>query len=73
MMTTTLAIAFAEVAKLPPDDQEAFATWILAELESERRWAHLFTANPALLTTLADEALEEYRRGKTQPLDPESW
>jgi hypothetical protein len=32
----------AEAKKLPEQEQEAFAAWALAELESERRWDELF-------------------------------
>ena len=71
-MTSTLEHAFAEAAKLPSDDQEHFAAWILAELESERRWAKLFASNLSVLEQLAAEALTEFRRGKTKILDPET-
>lgn len=71
-MTTTLATAFAEVAKLPLVDQEAFASWILEELASERQWARLFASAPDKLLTLALEALEEDDQGLTQPLDLEA-
>lgn len=62
---TTLATAFAEVAKLPPDEQEAFAVWILEELAAERQWTRLFTAHPDKLLALALEALEEDAQGVT--------
>ncbi len=41
-MTEALESAFAKVAKLPDDQQDAFAQWILEELESEQRWAKSF-------------------------------
>jgi len=71
-MTTTLEAAFAEVAKLPPDQQDAFAAWILAELAADARWNALLDATPDRLDALADEALAEFRSGRTQPLDPEA-
>ena len=37
-MTELLQEAFEEVAKLPPEEQNAIAQWILAELASERKW-----------------------------------
>jgi len=70
-MTPTLAVAFAEVAKLPLDEQEALAAWLLAELAAERRWNDLFQRSPDTLSTLADEAVAEWQAGRTQPLDPD--
>ncbi|HKR66769.1 MAG TPA: hypothetical protein VJZ00_23780 [Thermoanaerobaculia bacterium] len=61
----------AETAKLPEEEQEAFAAFMLAELESERRWDALFARSQDLLAQLAEEARQEYRSGRTQPLDPE--
>lgn len=68
---TTLEQAFAEAAKLPAVEQEAIATWLLAELASERRWNTLFSQSPNQLSTLADEALAEWQAGTTKLLDPE--
>lgn len=70
-MTIMLETAFAEVAKLSPQEQDDFAAWLLEELQSERRWQKIFAASSEVLRTLADEALLEYRTGKTQVLDPE--
>lgn len=70
-MTPTLEIAFAEAAKLPLDEQEAVAAWLLAELAAERRWNDLFQRAPDILSTLADEAVAEWQAGRTQPLDPD--
>ncbi len=68
-MTQRLEEAFAEVAKLPEQEQDAFATWIFEELASEHRWAQSFGKSQNLLATLAEEALAEHRAGRTQPLD----
>ncbi len=68
-MTRLLEQAFAEAALLPEGDQDALATALLAELESERRWDELFAKSPEVLQRLADEALAEHRAGKTEPLD----
>lgn len=70
-MTVTLEAAFDEISKLSTDDQDAFAAWIMAELVSERRWQKLFAGTPDLLANLAQEALNEHRAGKSQPLNPE--
>jgi hypothetical protein len=47
------------------------ASFILADLESERSWEEAFRRDPQGLAKLADEALAEARDGKTQPLVPD--
>ena len=68
-MNTLLEKAFAEAQKLPPDEQEALAQWILDELMSERRWTEAFESSQDALAKLADEALSEHRAGRTRPLN----
>ncbi len=68
-MTKLLKEAFAEAEKLPHEEQDAFARWLLEELASEKRWSDLFAASQHKLTDLAAEALEENRSGRTEPLD----
>lgn len=71
-MTKLLEKAFEEVAKLPEEGQNTFASWILEELASEQRWEKAFADSQDKLAKLADEALAEHREGKTRVLDPES-
>jgi len=71
-MTKLLEKVFVEASKLPQQEQDAFATWMLEELASERRWAELFAKSTHALEQLADEALAEYRAGRTQVLDPDN-
>ncbi len=71
-MTKLLEEAFERAAELPPEAQNSFAEWLLAELESERRWEVAFAQSSDRLARLADEALEEHRRGETKELDPKS-
>jgi hypothetical protein len=68
-MTTLLEQAFKEASKLPVPEQDALAAWLFEELKSERRWSQLLAASPDTLDQLADEALAEYRAGKTHELD----
>ena len=68
-MTQLLKDAFAEAEKLPREEQDAFARWLLEELASEKRWSDLFAASQDKLADLAAEALEENRSGGTEPLD----
>ena len=71
-MTDILQLAFEKASQLPPQEQDAVGTWLLAELESERRWDELFARSPELLERLAAEAIAEDDAGLTEPLDPES-
>jgi len=70
-MTQLLERAFAEASKLPEGEQDAVAALLLAELESERRWAHAFASSQEQLGKLADEALREFEAGQTLPVDME--
>ncbi len=67
-MTELLEKAFAEATKLPEPEQDRLATWILDELASERRWDGAFAASADMLAQLADEAVDEHRRGQTRLL-----
>lgn len=60
-MTARLEQAFTEVSKLSPKEQDALADWLLAELESERRWNKRFADSQNVLSKLASEALAEHR------------
>jgi len=69
---TKLELAFAEIEKLPPTEQNEFVAWILEELHSEQRWAKLFAKSGDILSSLADEALADHKAKKTKKLDPET-
>jgi hypothetical protein len=68
-MTTVLEAALAEMAKLPPEEQDALATLLMDEIKSEQRWSTSFAASQNLLKSLASDALAEHRAGKAKPLD----
>ena len=72
-MNQLLREAFEQAAKLPEGEQDRIARFLLAELESERRWAELFARpeSEALLERMADEAIAEHRAGRTRPFDVE--
>lgn len=70
-MTQLLERAFTEASKLPDPEQDAFASLLLAELGSERRWAQAFVGTQDQLGALADEALREFDAGETRPMDLE--
>ena len=70
-MTKLLEAAFAAAAKLKPEDQDSLAAAILEEVAADARWTAAFHHAPDALEQLADEALDEHRAGRTEPLDPD--
>jgi hypothetical protein len=70
-MGKVLQQALTELTKLPETEQDVVGAWILAELESERRWDDLFAQSSELLAEMADEAIREDEEGLTEPLVPE--
>ena len=67
-MTKLLEKALEEVAKLPASEQDAVAAILLEELASEQRWAESFDKSQDVLAKLAEEAIAEYKAGRTKPL-----
>ena len=69
-MNQLLQQAFERASELPEEEQDRFARFLLAELESEQQWADLFARPESedLLERLADEAVSEHRAGRTRPL-----
>jgi hypothetical protein len=68
-MTGLLEQALRRAEALPPEEQDALASQIIETLDDEEAWAHSFRENPSMLRSLANEAMEEHRRGETRPLD----
>ena len=73
-MTELLQQAFDRASELPDSQQDEFARFLLAELDSERRWDEMFSRPESedLLDQWAVEALDAHRAGRTQPLDVEA-
>jgi hypothetical protein len=70
-MTSLMEQAIAVASQLTEDGQNAIASIILREIESEARWDQLF-ADPKsadLLSRLADQAMSELQAGKVHKLD----
>ena len=63
-MTKLLEEAFAKLSELSEEDQDSIATWLLEELDSERRWETIFSESPDALAGLADGALAEHKRDR---------
>ena len=70
-MTDLLERAFAEAAKLPPDEQNLIASRLLAELAAEDEFDRAIQSTAGRLAGLAGQAIEEHRAGLTRPLDAE--
>ena len=64
-MTKLLAKAFDLVSQLPEELQDQLAAELLTELADEERWDQALAESGANLEQLADEALAEYRSGRT--------
>lgn len=67
-MTKLLEKAFKNASKLSDIEQNALAKWLLEELEAERKWEQTFAESEDILDQLADQAIGDYKRGKTTPL-----
>lgn len=68
-MNPSLERAVSEVSKLPEEEQEVIARWLLALLEEDARWDFSFSRSQKALGTLAEQALTDFRAGRTTPLD----
>jgi len=71
-MGKLLEKAIHEAQALPDQDQEAIGAWLLAEIESERKWNQLFAQPSSAIEKMAEEALRDHEAGRTEPLDPDS-
>jgi hypothetical protein len=71
-MSKLLDEAYAAAKELPAHAQEAIGAWLLAEIEADRKWDELFGKPSAVIERMADKAIEDYQRGRTRPLDPET-
>jgi hypothetical protein len=70
-MTKLLEKAISELSKLSDDQQDSMAQWILDELEDEQRWDTAFENSLPQLEQLAQKALQDYKAGRTQDLNPD--
>ena len=69
--TRSFEQAIAKAGTLPPEDQDALAALLLAEIEDARGWDERFAddRSPRLLKRLAAEALADDEAGLTEPLE----
>jgi hypothetical protein len=71
-MLSSLEKAFAEAARLPSEEQQWLADFILEEIAAERRWDDLLARPNPALDRLIHDALAEDDADETLPLDPDS-
>lgn len=69
-MTKLLEEAFAAASRLPPPARDALALAVLTEVQAEPLSQGSSDRSADTLARFAKEALEEYRAGSTEPLDP---
>ena len=61
-MTDLLKKAFDAASRLPKEEQDAVAEWLLAELATEEEWERRFAGTQDALCVFAREALREHGR-----------
>ena len=64
-MTELLAKAFEQASKLSPRLKDDLARQILEDLIGERKWDETLARTQNQLEKMADEALAEFRAGRT--------
>jgi hypothetical protein len=64
-MTKLLEKAFEELNKLTENEQDNFAQLIIEDL----KWENSFATSSDALLSMANEAIEEYKSGKTKPFE----
>lgn len=67
-MTAVLEKAFNMASILPPCEQDQLGSRWITEIKSEQRWKELFSKSQDVLDKLADEALEDLEKGRTEQI-----
>jgi len=70
-MTKLLDSAFNEVSRLSETEQNIFARFILDEIHLEKKWDNSFSKSEDLLSSMADDALNDYSENNTEILNIE--
>ncbi len=66
-MTKSLKKAFTEASRLPLATQNLIAERLLEDIQAEGKWDESFAQTQEELSLLANEALADFRNGKTKP------
>jgi hypothetical protein len=70
-MSSLLEKALEKMTALPPDEQDAIASQILASLADEEAWTERFAEKRDIIRRMAREALQDDEQGDTLALgDP---
>ena len=64
-MTELLIKAFEKASKLPPEAQDDIARQILEDLVAESKWDETLAGSQDQLEKLAEQALAEFKAGRT--------
>ena len=67
--TKLVNTAFNEIKTLPEIEQNIFAQNIIDEIRSEKKWDESFANSEDFLSSMANEALDEFNLKNTQELD----
>ncbi len=69
-MTELLQQVIAQIKKLPPDQQNAIASRLMAELKDEQKWTEQFeSTTDEQWDSMANIVRQEIANGETDPLD----
>jgi len=71
-MSNLLDEAYAVAKSMSEEQQQAIGAWLLAEIDADRRWDELFAQPSEVIERMGEKALEDYRSGRTLPLDPDT-
>ena len=67
-MTDLLSKAFEQAAKLPQNLQDEIAEQLLEDIEGELKWDKTLSESQDKLEKLADQALKEFKAGRTKKM-----
>ena len=67
-MTKLLEKAVKRVSRLSSTEQNVIAEIIIEEIEDEKKWEEKFRKSQYELSKLADEAVNEFKEGRTKSL-----
>jgi hypothetical protein len=67
-MTKLLNQAFEKASKLPDSLQDELARELLEELAGEAQWDQTLEQSADVLDRMAEQALKEYRAGRTKEM-----
>ncbi|MCK4605273.1 MAG: hypothetical protein KAU41_11405 [Deltaproteobacteria bacterium] len=67
-MTELLSKAFEQAVKLPQTLQDEIAEQLLEDIEGELKWDETLAKSHDKLAKLADQALKEFKTGRTQKM-----